>query len=120
MKKYFVGAVATALFGMGGCASPPDEIPTADISTFQFEEMSCDRLTKEYNRKKERGAELHEVLQEEADADKTQAAVGFILWPTWLFLEGGDDARASEYSRLKGEAEAIESVMLDKGCPPPS
>lgn len=119
MKKLIAVAVVASVAGIGGCASPPDEIPTADISTFQFEGMSCDRLAQEYNRKKKRGAELHDILKEEADADKTQAAVGFILWPTWLFLEGGDDARASEYSRLKGEAEAIETVMLDKNCPPP-
>ena len=43
--------------------------------------------------------------------------VGLILlWPVLFFLEGGDDPRATEYSRLKGERDAVEKVSVQKKC----
>ena len=44
-------------------------------------------------------------------------AIALILFfPALFFLEGGDDARAGEYARLKGESEAMQSVSVQKKC----
>jgi hypothetical protein len=43
--------------------------------------------------------------------------VGLLLfWPTLFFLEGGDDVRAGEYARLKGEKIALEDASTMKKC----
>ena len=64
-----------------------------------------------------RTMELYGSLKETADDDEVQMGVGLILfWPTLFFLEGGDDARVTEYSRLKGERAAIEKVSIKKKC----
>ena len=43
--------------------------------------------------------------------------VGLILlWPSLFFLEGGDGLQANEYSRVKGEQDAIEQLMVQKNC----
>jgi len=56
-------------------------------------------------------------LKETADADAAQVGVGLILfWPALFLVEGGDGAEAQEYSRLKGEKEAIERVSIQKKC----
>ena len=44
-------------------------------------------------------------------------AIGLIIfWPALFFLEGGDGASAAEYSRLKGEFEALEQASIQKSC----
>ena len=56
-------------------------------------------------------------MKETADADAAQVGVGLILfWPALFLVEGGDGAEAQEYSRLKGEKEAIERVSIQKKC----
>jgi len=39
-----------------------------------------------------------------------------VLWPTLFLLEGGDGVEASEYSRLKGEYEALRQANTKKSC----
>lgn len=44
-------------------------------------------------------------------------AAGIILfWPALFFLEGGDGPQAAEYSRLKGEREALQQALVQKKC----
>lgn len=64
-----------------------------------------------------RTQELSSDLKKTADADEAQMGIGLILFfPTMFWLEGGDDYRASEYARLKGERDAIERVSIQKRC----
>jgi len=43
-----------------------------------------------------------------------------LFWPALFFLEGGDDYRAGEYARLKGERLALEDAAVMKKCDPTS
>ena len=44
-------------------------------------------------------------------------AVGMVLfWPALFFLEGGDGPEAAEYSRLKGEQEAVGRTIRKRDC----
>jgi hypothetical protein len=104
----------TALFG---CATPPEEMHAAYVSPTQFKGMNCTQLSEEMERVSGREIELHAQLKELADDDATQMGVGLILlWPTLFFLEGGDGVQAAEYSRLKGEGDAIKKLMVRKSC----
>jgi len=113
MKKLVLGIT----FMLSACATQPDEIHTAYVSTLQYKNYDCDQLSMEAERVSRRTIDLHRSLKKTADDDEVQMGVGLILlWPTLFFLEGGDDARAQEYSRLKGERNAIETVSVQKKC----
>ena len=72
--------------------------------------MEMSRVSKKVN-------ELRGGLKEQADNDSAQMAIGLIIfWPALFFLEGGDGADAAEFSRLKGEFEALEQVSIQKSC----
>ena len=106
-----------ALLLAAGCASRPEKLPTTYVSPMQFQNYDCDQIAMEQMRVERRTGELHTSLTKEADTDEAQAALGLILfWPALLFLEGGDGPEAAEYSRLKGEYEAIQLVALHKKC----
>ena len=115
IKQHFLGLSAVML--VCACATPPEEISSQYTSTFQFEELSCPQIGAEMVRRNTRVSELYIQLDKEAENDEAQMAAGLILfWPTLFFLEGGDDARAGEYARLKGELDALESVAILKEC----
>jgi len=43
--------------------------------------------------------------------------VGLVLfWPALFFLEGGDGPQAAEYSRLRGEVDAMRRAAVHKEC----
>ncbi len=115
MKKIII-TLAVSLV-LVGCASSPGKIGAAYVSPLQYKDFSCDQITAELSRISRKANELRGALKSEADSDTAQMAVGLILfWPALFFLEGGDDARATEYARLKGEFEALEVVAIQKNC----
>ena len=72
--------------------------------------MEMSRVSKKVN-------ELRGGLKEQADNDSAQMAIGLIIFfPVLFFLEGGDGVAATEFSRLKGEFEALEQVSIQKSC----
>ena len=100
-----------------GCATQPSDLPTTYVSPNQYQHYSCDQIAMEMNRTSRKASELQARLKKDADNDAAQMAVGLIiLWPTLFFLEGGDGPEAAEYSRLKGEFEALEDVSVQKKC----
>lgn len=100
-----------------GCASQPEDIATAHVSPMQYQSYSCFQIERELQRVNRRASELHASLDETADNDAGQMAMGLILfWPALFFLEGGDGVEAQEYSRLKGERDALEQSAIQKNC----
>ncbi len=114
MNKFLGLLTATLLIG---CATQPKDLPTAYVSPLQYKDYSCDQISMEMNRVSRKVNELRGDLKEEADIDSAQMAIGLIIfWPALFFLEGGDGADAAEFSRLKGEFEALESISIQKSC----
>ena len=112
-----IGVAGAALLVLAGCATQPEKIGTVYVSPLHYKNFDCEQLHMEAQRVSRRAQELHASLKEEADADAIQMGVGLILfWPTLFWLEGGDDYRAQEYSRLKGERDAIERASIQKNC----
>ena len=102
---------------LAACASSPDSLQTSYISDLQYKDYSCKQISGELSRISRRKNELHGTLKKKADMDTAQMAIGMVLfWPTLFLLEGGDGADAQEYSRLKGEYEALEQASLKKNC----
>ncbi len=109
--------LAIAAFVLGGCASHPEDIGAAYVSPLHYKSFDCEQLELEAERVSRRVLELHASLEDTASTDDVQMGVGLILlWPTLFWLEGGDDYRAPEYARLKGERDAIERTSIMKKC----
>ena len=102
--------------GVCACATEPAEISTAYVSPLGYQNLSCSQIAAELERVTRRVTDLQVKLQGRADSDKGKMAIGMILfWPT-LFFMSGDSPEAAEYSRLKGEREALEKVAVEKEC----
>ena len=115
MKTFLIVAASTV--ALTACASQPEDIQTAYVSPLQYNNYDCDQLSMEAERVSARTIALYHSLKDTADTDEIQMGVGLILlWPTLFWLEGGDDERAPEYARLKGERDAIEKVSVQKRC----
>jgi len=117
-------------FMLFGCATQPEKIDTAHVSSLLYEDYSCQQLLLEADRVSRRVQELNTSPGTSADSDDTlfltmvdvldeiQTAVGFIfLWPTLFWVEGGDGPEATEYGRLKGEYKALQKTAIAKNCP---
>ena len=114
MKNLFIIVIALSMFG---CATHPKNMEASSVSSYQYKNYDCDQIGAEYNRVSKRCTALYNDLASEANADAAQMAVGLVVfWPTLLFLEGGDDARAAEYSELLGEKEELEKANILKRC----
>ncbi len=118
MKSVTNVLFTTVLAGLlMGCATQPKDLPTAYVSPLQYKDYSCDQISMEMSRVSRKVNELRGVLKEDASNDTAQMAIGLIIfWPALFFLEGGDGADAAEFSRLKGEFEALEQVSIQKSC----
>lgn len=115
MKQALFGPVL--LMMVVGCASNPEKIQTSYVSPVQYQNYDCDQIGREMERVSLRAHELHGSLKKTANNDKAQMALGMVLfWPALFFLEGGDGPEAVEYSRLKGEREALEKAAIQKKC----
>jgi len=113
IKKATIASISLAI---AGCASQPQDIQAQYVSPAIYNNYDCNQLTLEANRLSRRVSSLTGSLKKKADTDETQMTVGMlILWPTLFFLDG-DGVEAQEYSRLKGEVEAVDQVFIQKNC----
>jgi len=112
----FFLAISTAVI-FSGCASKPHELQAAHVSTAGYKGYECKELHAELQNNINRVNDLLGILDEKASGDEAQMAIGMILfWPALFALEGGDGVEAAEYSRLRGEINAIEQVAIIKEC----
>ena len=115
-------AFALAALLAGGCASHPDKIGAQAISPALYKNYTCDELHEEKTFVDGRLTELHMSLRSESRKDTAQVAAGvagIVVWPllfSFAALEGGDGAEAVEYSRLRGQSEAIRNALIRKKC----
>lgn len=115
MKKALYVSVLVGL--LSGCASSPDKMTASYVSPIQYRDYDCEQIAFELDRVSRRSNELYGTLKKEAGKDTAQMAVGLVLfWPALFFLEGGDGPQAAEYSRLKGEYEALQTASTQKKC----
>ena len=114
MKTLSTIVLALTMFG---CATHPKNMSASSVSSYQYKSYDCAQLAADYDRVSSRKTELYNELASEANADTAQMTVGLVLfWPTLFFLEGGDDARATEYSKLLGEYQELEKANIQHRC----
>ena len=111
--------IITASILLFGCATSPDKMTTTYVSPDKYQDHKCEKLAQEMERVSTRTVELHQTLDDKADADAAQMGVGLVLFlPALLLLEGGDGPEAVEYSNLKGEFAALKTTSEQKACDP--
>jgi len=100
-----------------GCATSPDEMTVSSVSPLLYQDYDCKQLVMEGDRVSRKTQALYASLDSKTSTDTVQMTVGLLLlWPTLFFLEGGDGPEAVEYSRLKGEYDAIHQAAIIKKC----
>ena len=100
-----------------GCASNPNDLPKAEVSSNKFSDYNCEMIENEFDRNDRRTQDLYRHLKKERDDDVAAAWIGGVLfWPALFALEFGDDASAEEFSQLRGEWDALERATLEKKC----
>ena len=78
--------------------------------------MSCGAMNAEAGRINQRLAIATGQQEKAASNDAAMTAVSLILfWPAAFFISG-DKSTAADLSRLKGEAEAVRSAAMQRGC----
>ena len=116
MKTSHVLAVLFVALLASGCANNSKKISTQYVSPLQYKDYDCDTLALEMGRVSRRVGELQASIDKNAREDKVATGVGIVLfWPA-LFFSDGDTPEASEYGRLKGEFEAMQTTANQKKC----
>lgn len=109
--------LAAAIMLTTACASNPDKIDAAYVSPLKYQDYSCRQIAEEMDYVGSRTTDLYTRLKSERTKDNWQMGVGMVLfWPALFALEGGDGPEAAEYSRLKGEFEALRQTSNKKSC----
>jgi hypothetical protein len=102
---------------VAGCATASKDLTATYVSPMQYGTYDCDQLNAEAQRIQARVVQLGGRLDQAAQNDAGIMAVGMILfWPA-LFALGGTKQQEAEYSRLKGEYDAVMQAAIQKRCP---
>ena len=116
MRKLVIVLAGVSL-ALGGCATSSKDVASAYVSPMQFQAYDCDQLASESQRINARVAQLSGRLDTAAKNDKALVGVGVLLfWPA-LFALGGTKQQEADYSRLKGEYDAVQQSAVLKKCP---
>ena len=101
---------------LAGCANSSANLGTQYVSPLQYQPYDCTQLASESQRLQSRVIELGGRLDQASSNDKALMGVTLVLfWPA-AFALGGTKAQEAEYSRLKGEVDAVQISVIEKKC----
>lgn len=111
-------ALTTFALILSGCATASKDVASTYVSPVMYNSYDCQQISAETARLQARVNQLGGRLDQAASNDKAIAGVGAILfWPA-LFALGGTKAQEAEYATLKGQADALGQVAIEKKCTP--
>lgn len=111
-----VSAAVAAALALGGCASRPDDIAAAYVSPLPYQQLTCEQLAAEAQRVSTSAVAAAGAQSQQAANDAVATTIAMVVfWPA-AFLIKGDNAKAAEVARLKGEMQAIEQASIAKAC----
>lgn len=118
MKRVISIIVSCVVFT--GCATSSKNLTSSYVSPLQYQQYSCDQLAQESSNIQARVAEIGGAVDSRATRDKWVTGAGIVLfWPA-LFFVGGNKMQEAEFSRLKGEYEAVQKAAVQKHCLSPT
>ena len=116
--RYRALMLAALLAGLmsSGCATRPEDVAAAYVSPPNYSQLNCKQIAnaaalvseKAFNLRGERDDSKHtwEIVP--------PSGAPVVLWPTAFIAN--DPAGMAEYTRLKGEFDALLQVSVRKGC----
>ena len=109
-------AVSTCML-LGACATSSKDLSPTYTSPLGYQNYDCEQLAAESQRIQGRVVQLGGRLDTAASNDKAIAGVGVLLfWPA-LFALGGTKQQEADYSRLRGEYDAVQQSAVLRKCP---
>lgn len=119
MKRTLIGLFVASTV-LTGCATSSKNLTSSYVSPLQYQQYSCNQLAQESSNIQARVAEIGGAVDSRATKDKWVTGAGAILfWPA-LFFVGGNKVQETEFSRLKGEYEAVQKMAVQKNCLSPT
>jgi outer membrane murein-binding lipoprotein Lpp len=116
MKKIIIATFSVSIV-LSGCATASKDLTPTYTSPMQYQSYDCDQLASESQRIQARVVQLGGRLDAAAANDKAIAGVGAVLfWPA-LFALGGTKQQEADYSRLRGEYDAVQHSAVLRKCP---
>jgi hypothetical protein len=114
-RMLMLAGLAAGLMGFG-CAKRSEDIAATYVSPPNYNQLNCRQLAEEAALVSERAFNLR---GERDDSKHTWEIVPpsgapVVFWPTAFMVN--DPARMAEYTRLKGEFDAILQTSVKKGC----
>jgi len=98
------------------CAKSSKDITEIYVSPLQYNGYDCDQLAAEAQRLRVRMTQIGGRLDQSSTNDKFIAASSVFLYGIPLIFVGGNKDQEAEFSRLKGEASAVEEAAIRKRC----
>ena len=115
MKKITALAVSTSML-LSACATASKDLSPTYTSPLAYQAYDCEQLSAESQRIQARVVQLGGRLDTAASNDKAIAGVGALLfWPA-LFALGGTKQQEADYSRLRGEYDAVQQSAVIRKC----
>jgi len=109
--------IAITVLMLTACATNPDRIGKAYVSTSEYYGYSCQQLSNAYSRNERDAAALYSSMKSKSRVNATAGVVGaLVFWPALFFMKGKDADADMRLAELKGRKAAIESAMNRNGC----
>jgi hypothetical protein len=116
--RYRALVLAALLAGLtgSGCATRSEDVAAAYVSPPNYNQLNCRQLADTAALVSERAFNLRGERDDSKHAWEIVPPSGapVVLWPTAFMAN--DPARMAEYTRLKGEFDAILQTSVRKGC----
>ena len=107
-QALFIVSSMLFLSGCGNMPTKPSQITGAYVSPEKYESMTCEQLAVESNSLARRHNQLVVAQEQRVKTSQVQAF--------WLGFGNGDGVEASELANVRGEMEAVRTMMEKKKC----
>lgn len=118
MKNVLLPAVSASLLSvlLSACATASKDLAPIYTSPLAYQSYDCAQLAAESQRIHTRVVQLSGRLDTAAANDKAIAGGALLFWPA-LFALGGTRQQETDYSRLRGEFDAVQQSAIVRKCP---
>ena len=107
--------IAAAALTLSACAPAPGDIAAAYVSPTAFSGRTCAALNSDATVLNARLVAATGQQQAAADNDAAMVGIGMLIFWPMLFAVGGND-QSPAIAQMRGEAEAIRSAAVSRGC----
>ena len=114
MSKRLTVTVACLVL-IAACAQDPDKIKPTYIDAGAYTNKDCQELSRSYARINGQLGRAVDTQNAAVSNDTLMVTMGILfIWPAFFFIDGNQ--AAGQIADLKGQKDAIQGAMAEKGC----